>query len=825
MGFQRSLHLSNDLRRAFLVTSLVGMTAFVAFTGLLLAVSSPSFAQATYLIQRDPTVCEAVGNNWTECNDAFSSNNVYAYANGTAGEGGPIAFIDRTEQNTSGGSLTVTVPNHQDGDTLLAVLVHSDDDPVVSITPPVGWNPVRDKTDMGTRALSPPVLYVYERQASSEPASYVWSWDMAGGLLGVMLSYRGTHGSSPIGVNVLNAQTDTGANAVAPSVTTMSDNELALWIGWSDDDDNNDPDATLSRGTVRAREMIADGGNGAFVGVGDENIPSPGATGTATWTLTAMEQRSGVTITLLAVPAPGGSANDTAWKDFGFDLGSDTINTVEVGVEWFRSNAAPSLNVTISWDGGLTWAPNQTAAGKSADDDTVEFLDFTPAGSWTRSMMSDANLRARAGTNASGARLDHIVVRVTLAIVPPPEVPDAAPMVLTLDARNGTQDTAIVRGNLLDLGSATGVQVSFEWGVSPAFGQETAPETLLAPSVFQASLEGLNPGTTHYYRAKAVGNGTVLGETLTFQTSPPVLRQDFLSQLWPYLPIAVVAVLVAYFITKKLVGAPRRRKLAGTLFPGTGEAAESPGGLFAKVSAFPSLGVGRAKVQAGGQEAPLAGSTTMNCSHCGTLLEAEAVYCFGCGQGLSDVGYQRIQVERAEGAPEKKARDQDDTFTVGAHPAAAGEDGEAVEALNRLEEAASSAFTVVDQEEGPDGPGSCLYCGTTVEPETGNCPECGRSELDSGEALEEEVTRALATLQMDENDPEALFTLGTCLLLDGRAQEALDTLNRLTLLDPDYPGLWRAKALVFDKLGNKNAAESALVQAQRRSADLGVDAE
>ncbi len=49
--------------------------------------------------------------------------------------------------------------------------------------------------------------------------------------------------------------------------------------------------------------------------------------------------------------------------------------------------------------------------------------------------------------------------------------------------------------------------------------------------------------------------------------------------------------------------------------------------------------------------------------------------------------------------------------------------------------------------------------------------------------------------------------------MDGKAHEALDTLNRLTLLDPDYPGLWRVRALVFEKLGNKGAAAWALEHA------------
>ena len=108
----------------------------------------------------------------------------------------------------------------------------------------------------------------------------------------------------------------------------------------------------------------------------------------------------------------GPGKNDTAWKDFGFALGSDSISTVEVGVEWFRNNTAPILNVTVSWDGGSTWATNQTATNKSADDDTREFLDFTTATAWTPAKLNDANLRVRVGTNASGARLDYVTVRV-----------------------------------------------------------------------------------------------------------------------------------------------------------------------------------------------------------------------------------------------------------------------------------------------------------------------------------------------------------------------------------------------------------------------------
>ncbi len=127
--------------------------------------------------------------------------------------------------------------------------------------------------------------------------------------------------------------------------------------------------------------------------------------------------RSDLIVWSLSLRGPG--KNDTAWFDFGLDLGpQDTVNRVEVGVEWYRLNARAILNVTVSWDGGSTWATNQTASNKSVDDDTVEFLDFTSATAWDPTRVSDANLRVRVGTNESGARLDYLTVRVNYNAAP-----------------------------------------------------------------------------------------------------------------------------------------------------------------------------------------------------------------------------------------------------------------------------------------------------------------------------------------------------------------------------------------------------------------------
>ncbi|MFQ5919632.1 MAG: hypothetical protein ACE5I4_06255, partial [Thermoplasmata archaeon] len=124
----------------------------------------------------------------------------------------------------------------------------------------------------------------------------------------------------------------------------------------------------------------------------------------------------------LEVPRPPPSY-DTAWRGFGFTLDpADEVQAVEVGIEWWRNNTAPTLNVTVSWDGGTTWAANQTATNKSADDDAVEWLDFTSATAWNASHLRNANLRVRVGTDFGGARLDYVTVRT--AYNDAPEIAD-----------------------------------------------------------------------------------------------------------------------------------------------------------------------------------------------------------------------------------------------------------------------------------------------------------------------------------------------------------------------------------------------------------------
>ncbi len=951
MRLRRSCRLGNDHRRAFLATALVGLAGFAAFTGLLLGVPAPASAQGTYQIQRNPTACDAIGSNMTDCQGAFSSDNIYASNSGWYYSDWPYRkkiTIDSAKVTANLSDfpvlISITDPDlrdhaQNDGDDIL--FTHADGITKLSheierfngtTGELVAWVNVTELSSTVDTEIY--MHYGHGTVGSQEDTTGVWDSGYAGVYhlaeipdgtvddVGDSTQYANHGTSSGMTPNAQAAgRIGGGLNFEIADIVTVSSNaslefeqagSFELWFN-SDVDLNFVPGG----GTPRYRVLVERGGSNALYydsargrfqmhifqmggystyhtrldGSGPQSVQAgewhhlafvfnrthgwayfdgiPRGDGESDFS--GQDFRTGGSMILGAeswewegsldefrvsdlalesvrsagwiasgfsnqndssafysVGAEDRVVSDTAWNNFGFDLNeTDTINLVEIGVEWFRESAAPTLAVTISWDGGTSWAPNEIATNKSTDDSTLQFLDFTSAVSWTPSRLNDSNLRARAGTNASGAHLDHIVVRVTFATIPPSEPgSDIAPKVVTLEATNVTYDTAVLRGSLVNFGSATGVQVTFEWGLSPVLGEETPTITLQKPTDFQASLEALNPGTSYYYRAKAVGNGTALGETLTVQTAPQAPAQDSLSQLLLVLPIAIVALLTATFFTRKLVGTSRRQGVAGSSPPGTAETAVSAGGLFAKVAPLASPTRGRGKFLAGGQETPHAPSTSTGviCPHCGSLLEAEAVNCFGCGRSVAEVADQ-TKLESERETFEQEVQDPHAFIAIGAHSTGAGGGQKAIEMLDGLDAAASEASREVAAEKGSDGPGSCLYCGTTVDPATGNCSECVRSRLATSDALEEEVTRALATLELDENDTAALFTLGTYLLLDGKDQQALDTLNRLTLLDPDYPGLWRAKALIFEKLGNKGAAEWALIQARRRSTHPSADAE
>jgi len=98
--------------------------------------------------------------------------------------------------------------------------------------------------------------------------------------------------------------------------------------------------------------------------------------------------------------------------------------------------------------------------------------------------------------------------------------PTVPPAVVTRDATGLGTTTATLNGNLSSLGTGTSVNVSFQYGTVPgSYTNEAVAQARMATGTFSADLSGLNPGTTYYFRAKAVGDGTSYGSQITFSTS------------------------------------------------------------------------------------------------------------------------------------------------------------------------------------------------------------------------------------------------------------------------------------------------------------------
>lgn len=64
------------------------------------------------------------------------------------------------------------------------------------------------------------------------------------------------------------------------------------------------------------------------------------------------------------------------------------------------------------------------------------------------------------------------------------------------------------------------------------------------------------------------------------------------------------------------------------------------------------------------------------------------------------------------------------------------------------------------------------------------------------------------TLRADPDNTDALFTKGVFLAKIREFRRALQCLERVVDLDPEYPGVWRTKAVIHVQLGETAEAEA-----------------
>ena len=101
---------------------------------------------------------------------------------------------------------------------------------------------------------------------------------------------------------------------------------------------------------------------------------------------------------------------------------------------------------------------------------------------------------------------------------PPPPV-KVAPSVSTSPALNISSSSARIEGDLSDLGTAASVALSFLWGTTQGGPyQEVSVGQVSSGGTAFLDLTGLTPASTYFFRIKAVGDGTTLGDEARFDT-------------------------------------------------------------------------------------------------------------------------------------------------------------------------------------------------------------------------------------------------------------------------------------------------------------------
>ena len=125
--------------------------------------------------------------------------------------------------------------------------------------------------------------------------------------------------------------------------------------------------------------------------------------------------------------------------------------------------------------------------------------------------------------DANGANPCRVTLNPAEDYEPAWRPPRMSPSLTTNIANPITINSAQLNGNLASLGSSTSANVSFEWGLTTGYGNETTAQEMTTTGPFIANITGLTPDTTYHFRAKAIGTGTSYGSDMTFTTlsTPP----------------------------------------------------------------------------------------------------------------------------------------------------------------------------------------------------------------------------------------------------------------------------------------------------------------
>jgi predicted outer membrane repeat protein len=240
--------------------------------------------------------------------------------------------------------------------------------------------------------------------------------------------------------------------------------------------------------------------------------------------------------------------NTLVGSDVAVDVGDHTVTFTSVSGEGITTVSESSNGTPIPGEYASSCSPMQyfhieTTATYSGnvevclhyddgicDEGDLHLLHYD-AGTWT-----DVTSSVDTGANMVCGIASHLSQFVLAT--PTGQTP---PVVSTGTATGMTFTTAVLHGNLTSLGTASSVDVSFEWGTTTAYGHETSVQTLTGPGPFSAVVTGLPLGVEHHFRAKAVGHGTAYGGDSSFRSSGTFVVEADGSGDYPTIQAAISA--------------------------------------------------------------------------------------------------------------------------------------------------------------------------------------------------------------------------------------------------------------------------------------------
>ncbi len=212
-----------------------------------------------------------------------------------------------------------------------------------------------------------------------------------------------------------------------------------------------------------------------------------------------------------------------------------TVTTTSASLNGSLSSLGTVTVVNVFFDYGTTTAYGSTTATQA----------MTTGGNFNANITgllpgTTYHFQAKAGGGTSGTASGPDLA-FTTGTTPP--------SIRTSPASNVNQDSAILSGRIISLGTATSVNIFFEYGTTTAYGSTTSSEVFSGFGAFSADINGLLPDTTYHFRARA---GDTIGQDMNITTSKVGISNFAYALLAGAALIALVAAVVFIYKGKRL---------------------------------------------------------------------------------------------------------------------------------------------------------------------------------------------------------------------------------------------------------------------------------